>query len=593
MAGVQARTRQRPGAARRTAGAGIARLVAQARTVGRWTAFALAAAGVGCGSASEGAPAAGPKEVGPTPAISPARAADEDALVIAVRRLPASLDPSGELDPWGQRVVDDLLYEGLVRRRGDAAPWAEPALADRCEPDRAARGLVCRLREGAQFHDGTPVTRDDVLASFAAWLGPRGLGLRLRRGLDGLRAVEAADGPDPKDSPGRWIRIAFEHDDPLSLEKIAAIKIVPRAGRGGVGSGPFRLVAQDEANLVFERVAPAPGRARRIVLRAIEDGAAALTALRRGEVHVLAEVAPAHVPKELAKPAMAARFYAYLVSPARYDLLLFNLREGLQAGPRMRQALDLAAPRAELAQQVYGLPGLPVVAPVDLHEPAAIDLAALTDGRDGEAGLGPLARGPDLAADAAGRAAADALLTELGWIHERGVRRRQSATLRLPLVWDGSPGLATGVTRVLRSGWKQVGIQAPSVTAGWPYVLANLLKPGQFSVALARLAPGSDGDLFPWFHSKGAQNVSGVADGILDAALDAYRVASTREARDAAERAVAERLAALRPAVVLHAPVAVILLSRRITGLRFEDDLPRLDELGFVAGERDAWTRSP
>lgn len=591
MADVQARTRQRPGAGPGAGAAGIARGVACWPARGRVAAFALAAASFGCGAEGEVAPAAGPKEVGAAPAISPARAADEDALVIAVRRLPATLDPSGELDPWGQRVVDDLLFEGLVRRAGDRAPWAEPALADRCEPDPAARGVQCRLRDGAQFHDGAPVTREDVLASFQQWLGPRGAGPRQRRGLDGLRAIEASEGPDPKDRSGRWVRIAFEHDDPLALEKLAAIKIVPRGRAGQVGTGPFKLVAHDEANLVFERVAPAPGRARRIVLRAIEDGAAALTALRRGEVHVLAEVAPAHVPKELAKPAMAARFQAYLVSPARYDLLLFNMREGLQSGPRMRQALDLAAPRAELAQQVYGLPGLELAAPVDLHAPAPIDLAALTEGRD--AGLGPLARAPDLAADAAGRAAADAILTELGWIHERGVRRRQSATLRLPLVWDGSPGLATGVTRVLRNGWKQIGIQAPSVTAGWQYVLANLLKPGQFQVALARLAPGSDGDLSPWFHSKGAQNVSGVADGILDAALDAYRVAATRADRDAAERAVADRLATLRPAVVLHAPVAVILLSRRITGLRFEDDLPRLDELGFVAGERDAWTRSP
>ncbi len=54
---------------------------------------------------------------------------------------------------------------------------------------------------------------------------------------------------------------------------------------------------------MLERTTKAPGLAGRIVLRAIDDGAAAPTALRRAEVHVLAEVAPIHVPKEPAKPA--------------------------------------------------------------------------------------------------------------------------------------------------------------------------------------------------------------------------------------------------------------------------------------------------
>lgn len=549
-------------------------------------------------------PEAGPSEVrAESSVISPAPAGTDDTVVIAVRRLPAQLDPMGELDPWGQRVVDDLLFEGLVRRQGDRAPWVEMALADRCEIDRdpASRGVVCRLREGAKFHDGSPVTREDALYTAGFWASPRGAGLRARHGLDGLRAAVPAEGPPggPKDSSGRWLRLQFEHDDPLVLEKIAAIKIVPRARHPTgsfadqpVGSGPFRFVGEDAGEMVFERIAPAPGLASRIVLRAIEDGAAALTALRRGEVQVLAEVAPVHVPRELVKPAMAARFHAYLVSPARYDLLLYNLREGPQAGPRLRSALDQGIPRAALALQVYGTAGLEAGAPVDLHAPTPVDLAALAEGKSAE--LGPLSTPPSAEIDAQGRAAADAILTELGWIHERGVRRRQGTVLRLPLTWDASPGLATGVARTLRAGWKQLGVQAPSVTASWPYVQANLLRPGKYSVALARLASGSDADLSPWFHSRGAQNLTGVADPMLDAALEGYRQATTRAERDQAKRTIAARLAELRPVSVLHAPLSVMLLSRALAEVEFVDDLPRLDRLGFLPGRRDdAWTQEP
>ena len=201
-------------------------------------------------------------------------------------------------------------------------------------------------------------------------------------------------------------------------------------------------------------------------------------------------------------------------------------------------------------------------------------------GRVGEAGLGPFLKAPEAAADVAGRAAADLLLAELGWILDRGQRRRGTAALRLPLSWDGSAGLATGTARALRAAWKQIGVQAPSVTASWPFLL-GLLRVGKFSMALARLAGPSDMDLSPWFHSRGAHNLSGIADGELDRALDAYRHASSRSERDASKAAISARLAALHPVSVLFAPVQVLLASRALTGLGFIDDLPRLDRLGL------------
>ncbi len=39
---------------------------------------------------------------------------------------------------------------------------------------------------------------------------------------------------------------------------------------------------------------------------------------------------------------------------------------------------------------------------------------------------------------------------------------------------------------------------------------------------------------------------------------------------------------------MLHAPPAVTLPSRTLTGVQFVDDLPRLDRLGFAPGRTDA-----
>lgn len=525
-----------------------------------------------------------------------------ETVVIALRELPEALDPLADLDPWGQRVVDDLLFEGLVRRWPEGYPWAEPALADRCAIEPGDRALRCHLAQGRTFHDDTPVTVEDVVYSLESWLGPRAAKLRRSHGLDGLENVEVFDGPSDELDAGRWIRISFDAADPLILERIAAMKIVPKSKRRGrkqafskepIGSGPMRLAAVDAEKMVFERtdaVDPERTGARRIVLRALPDGAQALTLLRRGEVHLVAALSPDHVPKELGKPGMAARFNAFLRTPPIYDLLLYNLREGAQSGPRLRGALAESIPWARVDREVYGRPGLRPAAPVDLDPPTKLDLRAIAEGDLEGQGLEPWLRAADDEADVRGSASAAATLDALGWELDRGVRRRSTGQLRLPLMWDGTKGLASDLSGLLRGAWREIGVQVPSVTANWGYLIKPL-SAGTFSLALARYADSSHSDLHTFFHSRGRGNITGVDDPALDAAIETLREARTPDLRREAQRTIADRLGELRPVTVLFAPVEILLSSRRITDLDFVDDLPRLDRLGLGGEASDALLR--
>ncbi|MCA9693014.1 MAG: hypothetical protein KC636_25685 [Myxococcales bacterium] len=515
-----------------------------------------------------------------------------EPIVIAVRSLPTTLDPIDPLDPWGQRIVDDLLFEGLTRADPSGAPWASMALAERCEVQDVGRGeaVACRMRTDARFHDGAPVTIDDVLYSLSLWTDRRAGELRRDHGLGSLAAVERGGGPEGEDD--RWVTLRFSASEPLALERIAAMKIVPeRLHRNAeafaaapVGSGPLKLSAQSEEQLVLERAFDRGPSA--IILRVYRDGAEALSQARRGVVHVIPELARVHIPDELTKPAMAARFQAFVVTPARYDLLVYNTREaGLKSQP-LRAVIDAVIPREAIAEQVHHAPTLVLAAPVDTRAPAEIDLAALAAGE--EAGLDPVFLEPPLGDEARARIAeerriaADAALTALDWPLERGFRRRSTGHLRIPLLWDGADGAATATVQLLRDALRGLGIPAPSVTASWAY-LQKPLRAGTFDAALMRLSLGDQTDLTPYFHSRGDQNFTSVADPELDAALSDYRVAETPAQRQAARARVIDRLAALRVVSVLYAPIGVTLISRRIAGLEFVDDLPRLDRLELHA----------
>jgi ABC-type transport system substrate-binding protein len=574
-------------------------------------AMALASALVGCGSGGsradedrEAVGALGVELAGEGEGTDAADPALSEAIAIALPQLPRKFDPHDDLEPWAARIADDLVFEGLVRRSGDRYPWVEPAIADRCEVDReyAVASVVCHIPTGILFHDGRELLVEDVIYSLSYWLDPRRVWDKQRRGLANLERVEIVDGPTGSNDrdPGRWVRIGFDKREPLALEALAAVKIVPREAHRGnetrfsqqpIGTGPMSITSVGQDRVVLERFADYHDPERRtasakIVLRAINDGAEALTALRRGDIHLLPEVAPVHIPVELGKPGMSGRFVAWLVSPPRYDLLLWNLHSGIQAGPAVRAALHDALPVSTIAREIHGAPGLPVAAPIDMHEPTPIDLGALEDIKLGEPVRGGLLALPSLDDDTRALLGASTALDTLEWPLEQGFRRRAGGPLRISLTWDGQTGRPSMTVARIREAWEAIGVQVPEATASWNYLLI-LMRKAEFKAALVHLGGHSDEDLYHLFHSRGATNLSGVADPDLDRALDDYRGAPDRAARDAAKQRIAERLAQLRVVSVLYAPTQVMLASRRLTGVEFVDDIPRLDRLALTPGAID------
>jgi ABC-type transport system substrate-binding protein len=407
--------------------------------------------------------------------------------------------------------------------------------------------------------------------------------------LTGLQSASLVDGPPSGQNtdPGRWIEIMFSRTEPLALELIADIKIVPEVQHKGrtrafslapVGTGPMKVATVESDRLVLEAVESLEDEAvpLRISLVGVSDGAQGLTLLRRGEVQILAEVSPVHLPFELTKPGMAPRFLAFHLTPPQYELLVYNMRRSPQAQSRLRTALDEALPRS-VVDEAYRSIARPIRAPVDVDDPSPVDLSALeTAGASAAWGTAGLPPAPTY--DPQGLVRAGQLLDELGWPLAGTLRRRGNNNLRLVLTWDGARGRSRTLANAIRDGLREVGVHVPYATASWAYIF-GLLRRGDFDLGLVRLATHSDADLFDIFHSEGAANLSGISDGELDGALLQYRAATTREQRLQALAQVKQRLEILLPVSVLHASSQVMLVSRRLDGLTFVDDLPKLDTL--------------
>lgn len=144
-------------------------------------------------------------------------------LDLGLDALPTTLDPAPARGA-GARALSALVHETLVTLTADGE--AMPSLA--ASWSAAGREWTLRLRPGALFHDGTPITSADVVRSLQRFLRSTSpAGGWLARHVTGLAAA------DP-----RRVVITVDEDVHGVLEALAAPAAAITSARGA-GAGPF------------------------------------------------------------------------------------------------------------------------------------------------------------------------------------------------------------------------------------------------------------------------------------------------------------------------------------------------------------------
>src|SRR5690606_35760103 len=157
------------------------------------------------------------------------------------------------------------------------------------------------LREGAVFHNGDPVTTDDVVYSFERVMDPANNSLYVSF-IDFIESVEAVD--------ETTVQINLEHAFSLTPERLSVVKIVPQAvveadyeafNALPTGTGPYVLTsAPPDDAITFERfddyTGPRPAQAAGMNWNLLSDAAARVTAMSSGTVHAIEDVPYIDVP---------------------------------------------------------------------------------------------------------------------------------------------------------------------------------------------------------------------------------------------------------------------------------------------------------
>ena len=233
---------------------------------------------------------------GPSSSIEPL-GAQKDLIINSNEAINATnpLYIGGAVDSW----ITDLIWDRMMRIGPDGMPQPWAAESVTWIDDKT---IDVKLRAGMKWHDGKPVTVDDVIFSFKAPAGDKApmykpfvtdiaaiektgdLGLRFKlkqTNATFLTASLSQDQPDPQAHLGA----GAEGPRGQAGER--------RADQGGVnriGSGPFKIVRwEPNEEILLERFGDhfeAP-KVERWIMRIVPNAEATLGMLKRGELNFL------------------------------------------------------------------------------------------------------------------------------------------------------------------------------------------------------------------------------------------------------------------------------------------------------------------
>jgi peptide/nickel transport system substrate-binding protein len=374
-----------------------------------------------------------------------------EALVGEIQRLNPILDIFNQVD----RDIDRIIFSGLIRFDERGVP--EPDLAEWTVTADASLYTVT-IREDAVWHDGEPVTADDVIYTFSKY--------------------QDEDYPGPQDLHELWKqvniirlddrRVQFQLPEPFApfldylsvgllpdhlLRGVSATALVDHPfNLQPVGTGPFRFdrfLVQEEhiigvSLVAFEDYFDQRPFFERVELRVFPDSTTALKAFEDGEVQGIGNVDNDILSQVLASPDLNL----HTTRLPNLGIIFLNTQSAEKeflADKQFRQALQFAINRQWIINEALSGQGLIPIGPVLPNTWSFADNLTA----------------PEFDPEQAAK-----ILDTLGWVLPAGAapgtpeyqRSKDEQPLSLSLLYAENP-LDTSIAGMIKTCWESIGIR--------------------------------------------------------------------------------------------------------------------------------------
>ena len=488
-----------------------------------------------------------------------------EALIGEIIRLNPILDFSNQPD----RDIDRLIYHGLLHFDSRGIPVPDLAAAWSISAD--ATLYTFTLREDAVWHDGEPVTSDDIVYTYSK--------------------LQDDNYPGPEDIHELWNqvniirlddrRVQFQLPEPFApfLDYLSVGLLPDHLLRGvsagdlidhpfnldPIGTGPFRLdqfILEENritgvSLVAFDEFYGQQPFLERIELILFENEQDALKAYNNGEVKGIGYLGESILSEGLSLPSMNV----HSARLPRLGLIFLNLQnpeKDFLSEKTVRRALAIAINRQWIIDQVFLGQAVQSIGPI---MPGTWAFAE---------GIKALPFDPDEAAQ---------ILESEGWELPAGAspgtpeyqRVKDEEILSLELV-HREDDTNTQIAELVKQYWEAIAIQVELVPVSSDSLLNDFLQPRDYQAALTELDLGSypDPDPYSLWHdsqTETGQNYSGFSDRNISIWLEQARTTPDRGRRSDLYTSFQYRFQDQVPSILMYYPIYNYGIDAQVQGV--------------------------
>lgn len=292
--------------------------------------------------------------------------ADEDAtVIIGLSEQILTLDPANYRSRTTESVLRNI-FDGLVTRKPDGT--VAPMIAESWENPTPTEWIFT-IRDDVTFHDGTPLTVEDVIFTFERTITEGAIdgNTSPRKGLiEPLTAVEKVD--------DRRVKFILSEPWPILISMLPHHQIVPKAyleqvgdaefAKNPIGAGPFKFKeARLDERIVLERYDDYYGgtpKIKTLVFDIIPENSSRIAALQSGAVHRIQGVSPELIPQL----EQSGNIEVKTANGTRVYKVEMNNQQPPFDNPKVRQAMNYAVNMEQIVDLIIGGYGKALKGPV-------------------------------------------------------------------------------------------------------------------------------------------------------------------------------------------------------------------------------------
>jgi len=480
--------------------------------------------------------------------------------------------------------LTSLIYAGLLKSSSDGRLIPELADSYTVSPDGLTYDFI--LKNNLTFHDGVPLTTDDIEFSIQKVSDPI---------VNSSKALNWAGVEIQKVSP---TEIKFILKKPYAsfienmtfgiLPKHIWAKVQPEAfdvstfNREPIGSGPYKVksssrdasgIYQSYTLEAFSNYTEGKPLIKNLVINFYKNEDDAINAWNKGEIDGLGGITPATAIKASIKNISSDKEHAIQATLPRLFAVFFNQSQApVLLNKEVRLALNTAIDRNTLIKNVFDGFATPATGPIPYSQSDAVD-GTSTSSSSSATDTG----------NTTNIESAKKILTDAGWkMNAEGVMTKDTKkgkitttqTLTFSLSTSNVPELKETATE-LKETWAKIGAKVDLQFYDSADLNQKVIRPRKYDSLLFGNIINRDLDLYPFWHSSQRNdpglNIALYANLKVDKLLDTARSSIDDNARLDAYKSIETEINKDIPAIFLYSPDYIYLTSGRAKNIQINN----------------------